>query len=60
MHIFSWKDPGVMPVSPTLENLVIPRGFKSEFLTRGFSLQKSVEICSIMEKISWNGEAAGS
>ena len=42
------------------ENLVIPRGFQSEsgeFLTQGFSLQKSVEIYSIKE-IPWNGEAA--
>jgi hypothetical protein len=44
-----------------LENLVIPRGFESEsgeFLTQGFSLQKSVEMYSIKE-IPWNGEAAG-
>jgi hypothetical protein len=42
------------------ENLVIPRGFESEsgeFLTQGFSLQKSVEMYSIKE-IPWNGEAA--
>ena len=40
-------------------NLVIPRGFQreSEFLTQGFSLQKSVKIYSIKE-IPWNGEAA--
>ena len=42
-----------------LEILVIPRVFKSEsgeFLTQGFSVQKSIKICSIME-IPWNGEA---
>jgi hypothetical protein len=39
--------------------LVISRSFKSkssEFLTQGFFLQKSVEMCSIME-IPWNDEA---
>jgi hypothetical protein len=43
-----------------LEILVISRVFKSEsaeFLTQGFSIQKSVEICSIME-IPWNGKDA--
>jgi hypothetical protein len=43
-----------------VENLVIPRGFEGEsgeFLTQGFSLQKSVEMYSIKE-IPWNGEAA--
>jgi hypothetical protein len=42
------------------ENVLIPRGFRGKFgevLAQGFSLQKSVKICSIM-KIPGNGEAA--